>query len=88
MNFSEAVNIALNAKGMSKADLARATNRSYQYISDLLKGERRWHEAIINEVCEALDIQVSFIIENTVTDTASPSDECQENLSEMEAKYS
>lgn len=63
MNFSEAVNVALEAKRMSKADLARATNRSYQYISDLLKGERRWHEAIINEVCEALDIQVSFTIE-------------------------
>lgn len=82
MNFSEAVNVALEAKGMSKADLARATNRSYQYISDLLKGERRWHEAIINEVCTALDIQVNFVIE------ANLSDDQEINQDEMEAKYS
>lgn len=58
LNFSEAVKIAMDATGMSIADLARATNRSYQYISDLLKGERRWHEAIINEVCEAMEIKI------------------------------
>lgn len=81
MNFSEAVNVALEAKGMSKADLARATNRSYQYISDLLKGERRWHEAIINEVCTALDIQVQFTI-----DSAHLVEEQKDD--EMEAKYS
>lgn len=60
MNFTEAVEAAMAATGTSKADLARATGRSYQYISDLLKGERRWHEAIINEVCNALGIQVDF----------------------------
>ncbi|MEK5449542.1 helix-turn-helix domain-containing protein [Paenibacillus sp. FSL R7-0331] len=66
MNFTQAVEAAMDAKGMTKASLARATGRSYQYISDLLKGERRWHEAIINEVCEALGMQVSFQISNQV----------------------
>lgn len=60
MNFTAAVKQAMDAKGMSRADLARATGRSYQYISDLLKGERRWHELIINEVCEALEIKIEF----------------------------
>ncbi|GIO39097.1 MULTISPECIES: helix-turn-helix domain-containing protein [Paenibacillus] len=60
MNFTEAVKQAMDARGMSRADLARATGRSYQYISDLLKGERRWHELIINEVCEALEIKIEF----------------------------
>lgn len=60
MNFTEAVIAAMEAKNMSRADLARATGRSYQYISDLLKGERRWHEAIITEVCDALGISVNF----------------------------
>lgn len=60
MNFTAAVKEAMDAKGMSRADLARATGRSYQYISDLLKGERRWHELIINEVCEALEIKIEI----------------------------
>ncbi|MDU5946765.1 MAG: helix-turn-helix transcriptional regulator [Paenibacillus macerans] len=60
MNFTAAVKEAMDAKGMSRADLARATGRSYQYISDLLKGERRWHEQIINEVCEALEIKIEI----------------------------
>lgn len=38
MNFTQAVEAAMDAKGMTKASLARATGRSYQYISDLLKG--------------------------------------------------
>ncbi|MEC0239446.1 helix-turn-helix transcriptional regulator [Paenibacillus dokdonensis] len=69
MNFTEAVKVAMDTKGMTRADIARATGRSYQYISDLLKGERRWHEAIINEVCEALDIQVNFSISDEPTET-------------------
>ncbi|KAF6636534.1 helix-turn-helix transcriptional regulator [Paenibacillus sp. EKM208P] len=66
MNFTEAVESAMEAKGMSKADLARSTQRSYQYISDLLKGERRWHEGIINEVCAALGIQIEFNYDTNV----------------------
>ncbi|MCC3379871.1 helix-turn-helix domain-containing protein [Paenibacillus farraposensis] len=66
MNFTEAVEAAMEAKGVSKADLARSTQRSYQYISDLLKGERRWHEGIINEVCAALGIHVEFNYDTNV----------------------
>lgn len=74
MNFTEAVKAAMEAKKMSRADLARATNRSYQYISDLLKGERRWHEGIINEVCNALEIKIDITheAEETVNEPVSP----------------
>lgn len=60
MKFTEAVKAAMEANGIGRADLARATGRSYQYISDLLKGERRWHEQIINEVCEALGLKIEI----------------------------
>ncbi|MGG4035032.1 helix-turn-helix transcriptional regulator [Paenibacillus cisolokensis] len=63
MNFSEAVKLAMDAHNMSKADLARATKYSYQYISDLLVGKRRWHEVVINKVCEALGIKIEIIFE-------------------------
>lgn len=61
MTFSEAIEAAMQAKGWDRADLARATGRSYQYISDLLKGKRRWHESILLEVCSALDVKVEIV---------------------------
>ncbi|WP_028562274.1 helix-turn-helix domain-containing protein [Paenibacillus pinihumi] len=60
MNFSEAVLIAMEASKLKRADLARATGYSYQYISDLLAGKRRWHEVVINKVCAALGIEITF----------------------------
>ena len=60
MNFSEAVKVAMEASNMTKADLARATEYSYQYISDLLADKRRWHEAVINKVFKALDLTIEI----------------------------
>ncbi|WP_198536520.1 helix-turn-helix transcriptional regulator [Paenibacillus sp. DMB5] len=61
MNFTEAVTKAMSATDTTRSDLARRTGRSYQYISDLLKGKRRWHESIINEVFDALGISIEFV---------------------------
>ncbi|MED4124048.1 helix-turn-helix transcriptional regulator [Halalkalibacterium halodurans] len=63
MNFTEAVVEAMEKLGLKKSDLARATGYSYQYIRDLLNGERRWNEDSINKVCHALGIQVNFEFE-------------------------
>lgn len=60
MNFAEAVKVALEANKMKKAALAKATGYSYQHISDLLAGERRWNEDSINKVCEALDLKIEI----------------------------
>lgn len=45
---------------MKTSDIAKKTGLSYQYIHDLLSGDRRWNEDTINKVCAALDIQVTF----------------------------
>lgn len=75
MNFTEAVTKTMNATGTTRTDLARRTGRSYQYISDLLKGNRRWHEGIINEVFDALGITIQFInVERGESDDSQLSD--------------
>lgn len=60
MNISETVKAAMTDKGITRSDLAKQTGYSYQYIYDLLAGQRRWHEEPINRVFKALGIQVSF----------------------------
>ncbi|KHF33418.1 hypothetical protein CM49_04366 [Paenibacillus sp. P1XP2] len=63
MNFTEAIKIAMDKTGVKKADIARSTGYSYQHISDLLAGERRWNEDSINKVCDALGLKI-YITEN------------------------
>lgn len=60
VNFTEAVKAAMQKLGLKTSDIAKSTGLSYQYIHDLLSGDRRWNEDTINKVCEALDIQVTF----------------------------
>lgn len=60
MNFGIAVKKAMDAKGIKVADVARKTGHSYQHISDLLKGNRRWNEDTLAAVCEALDVKVEI----------------------------
>lgn len=60
MNFSEAVKVAMSKTGIKRAELAKATGYSYQYILDLLAGERRWNEDSINKVCDALGIEIQI----------------------------
>lgn len=58
MNFTEAVKTAMAAQNLRAADIARRTGLSDQYVGDLLRGERRWHEAVINKFCEALGFKI------------------------------
>lgn len=60
MDFTQAVKQAMSKTDTKRADLARATGYSYQYISDLLAGKRRWHEVVINKTCEALGIKIEI----------------------------
>jgi len=60
MNFTEAVKVAMQKTGMKRPDIARATGYSYQHISDLLAGERRWNEESIDKVCAALGIEIEI----------------------------
>ncbi|USK46312.1 helix-turn-helix domain-containing protein [Cytobacillus oceanisediminis] len=60
MNFSGVVKEALAQKKMKNVELARLTGYSPQYMSDLISGERRWNEEIIDKVCVALNIDIKY----------------------------
>ena len=60
MQFSNVVKQKLNKKRLKISDLAKQVGYSTQYISDLLSGKRRWNETVIDKVCQALDIKISF----------------------------
>ncbi|MFX3633748.1 MAG: helix-turn-helix domain-containing protein [Candidatus Pristimantibacillus sp.] len=60
MDFGAAVKEAMDQRGVKVAEMARTTGRSYQHISDLIKGKRRWNEDTINEVFDALDIKIEI----------------------------
>lgn len=63
MRFSEAVKRKLADKNLKTTDLARSTGYSYQYVSDLLKGKRRWNEESMTKVSDALgfDLELKFV---------------------------
>lgn len=61
MNFPEALLLAIRKLGITKDDLARSTGYSHQYISELLKGERRWDEEDLSKVCEALGFEIRLV---------------------------
>jgi len=71
MNFTESVKAAMEIHGITKKDLARETKYSYQYIYDLLAGERRWNEDSINKVCGALGIKIEITCENEVANEST-----------------
>jgi ribosome-binding protein aMBF1 (putative translation factor) len=71
MNFSEAVKVAMDKIGMTKADLAREMSCSDSHVGDLLKGDRRWNEDTISKACEALGIQVTFEQRKEVEDEST-----------------
>lgn len=60
MDFSKAVKVVMDSKGIKKSEVARATGYSYQHIHDLLSGERRWNEDSINKVCDVLGITINI----------------------------
>ncbi|WP_337034731.1 helix-turn-helix transcriptional regulator [Paenibacillus illinoisensis] len=60
MDFSKAVAEAMKRLKLRKADIAKSSGYSHQYISDLLSGDRRWNEDSINKVCGALGITIEI----------------------------
>lgn len=68
MNFSAAVKQAMDKLNLKRSDIAKATGYSYQYIHDLLSGERRWNEDSINKVCSALGIGIEIKCEGVEVD--------------------
>lgn len=60
MNFTGAVKAAMQQANMRTPEVAKKAGISYQYLHDLLSGERRWNEETMNKVCEALNLQVTF----------------------------
>jgi len=58
---------------LKTSDVARAAGYSYQYIHDLLAGERRWNEDSIKRVSKVLNITIDYKVVNP--DDTSP---CQE----------
>jgi len=67
MDFSKVVKNQMDEANLKKSELARRTGYSYQYISDLLAGNRRWNETTITKVSEVLGIKIKF-----VTDEVKP----------------
>ncbi|WZX99597.1 helix-turn-helix transcriptional regulator [Bacillus sp. FSL W7-1360] len=68
MNFTPTVKTAMKNAGLKKSDLARMTGYSYQYIRDLLRGDRRWNEDTIERVSGALGIKVDYKLCEEVSD--------------------
>jgi transcriptional regulator with XRE-family HTH domain len=62
MNFSATVKAALEQRGMKQKDLADQVGYSYQYISELISGKKRWNEVAIDNVCRALNLSVNFTL--------------------------
>ncbi|RAV18853.1 helix-turn-helix domain-containing protein [Paenibacillus contaminans] len=58
MNFTGAVEKAMHEAGISKSALAKGSQYTYQHISDLLAGKRRWNEDSINRVSAALGLEI------------------------------
>ena len=58
MNFSAIVRKYMKEQKLKVSDLAKSMGYSYQYISDLLSGNRRWNETTMNKACEVLGIRI------------------------------
>ncbi|WP_336774226.1 helix-turn-helix domain-containing protein [Paenibacillus sp. MMO-58] len=69
MDFSKAVKEAMEAQGIKRSDVAKASGYSHQYISDLLSGDRRWNEVSINKVSAALNIKINLTHEPSKEET-------------------
>lgn len=60
MSFSKTVRHALVDNDMNMSDLARKTGYSMMYISNLLKGRRRWNEESMQKVCDVLGLELKI----------------------------
>jgi transcriptional regulator with XRE-family HTH domain len=59
-NFSEEIKKIMDEKNLTIAQVAAKTGYSWQYISDLLKGKRRWNEETMSKVSEVVGLKILF----------------------------
>ncbi len=59
-NFSEEIKKIMDEKNLTVAQVAAKTGYSWQYISDLLKGKRRWNEETMSKVSEVVGLKILF----------------------------
>ncbi len=69
MSFTDVIKRRMAQEGLKPSDLARQTGYSQQYISDLLRGRRRWNETTMEKVCRVLGIKVEFGVDGLNTGT-------------------
>jgi hypothetical protein len=60
ISFERLVKMRMAEFAMNSNELARRTEYSYQYISNLLNKDRRWNEINQKRVCEALGIKITY----------------------------
>lgn len=62
MNIANALDICLEKKGISKAELAKRTMLSKSYLSRLSNNERTPNLETLEKICSALEIPLSLFI--------------------------
>ena len=58
--FSQQIKPILKERKLNSSKLAEMVNVSKPYMSNLLQNKRRWNEALMLKVCEALNIQIEI----------------------------
>lgn len=61
MNFTKIVKARMKELDINITALAGRMGYSINYISDLLKGDRRWNETTMAKACEALKLEARFV---------------------------
>jgi transcriptional regulator with XRE-family HTH domain len=61
MNFTKIVKARMKELDVNMTVLAGRMGYSINYISDLLKGDRRWNETTMAKACAALKLEARFI---------------------------
>jgi transcriptional regulator with XRE-family HTH domain len=58
--FSTQIKLVLKERKLTASKLAEMVKVSKPYMSELLRNKKRWNEALMLKVCEALNIQIEF----------------------------
>lgn len=59
-DFNEVVKGELEKRNMTMTELAKAVGTSPQYISSLLKSDKRWNDTYRKKVSDALGICIEY----------------------------
>lgn len=60
MKFSEQVVAHMQAQCIKPAQLARMIGYSAPYVADLISGDRRWNETLMQKTCAALGLEMTI----------------------------